>query len=273
MRLDLGSVGENLATVHEIDMREWIDEYPNGVITAAVHRPGESTPYPVSVLVKEGILQWVVTMEDVALAGMGGLELVMREPLDDGGWKVDRSQVIRLIIHADMANQDDLDMEAMPPEAGTWLDSIQEAEASTKVAAANAAQEAANATEESIRLDMMGYMTAAQDAAATSEQIAAGFTSIQDTGVDSSRTILGAAADAQATGIRILRSYEASRLNVEENPEDESHIIMHYKGTEDVEANTAELVGSLSRTVDAMAIGARAENGVLRINLTKGGNS
>lgn len=155
LRVDLGRVGEHLVEMIDIDMREWMIRWPNGHVTVRMHRPREDYPYPAgSVMDEHNILHIPISAEDVAISGVGGMEITLHVPInakgcecacgcmDDIGedekpvtWRVKRSQIVRTVIKPDMAHEDDLDMTAEPADAQSWLDTIQIFEGKAKCAA------------------------------------------------------------------------------------------------------------------------------------------
>jgi len=73
--LDLGHQGENLAKTIDIDVSEWLLQYPNANINIVVLRSGDTTPYIANTTVANGVLSWVLTSSDTELAGIGRAEV------------------------------------------------------------------------------------------------------------------------------------------------------------------------------------------------------
>lgn len=71
----LGRCGENLARTVEIDVSEYLVEYPGAVVTLLHRRHGESGIYPVAAELRDGCLVWQPTRADTAIAGGGEAEV------------------------------------------------------------------------------------------------------------------------------------------------------------------------------------------------------
>lgn len=71
----LGRCGENLARTVEIDVSEYLVEYPGAVVTLLNRRHGESGIYPVAAELRDGCLVWQPTSADTAIAGSGEAEV------------------------------------------------------------------------------------------------------------------------------------------------------------------------------------------------------
>ena len=67
----LGRCGENLARTVEIDVSEYLKEFPGAVVTLLHRRHGESGIYPVAAELRDGCLVWQPTSADTAIAGSG----------------------------------------------------------------------------------------------------------------------------------------------------------------------------------------------------------
>lgn len=71
----LGRCGENLARTVEIDVSEYLKEYPGAVVTLLHRRHGESGIYPVAAELRDGCLVWQPTSADTAIVGDGEAEV------------------------------------------------------------------------------------------------------------------------------------------------------------------------------------------------------
>lgn len=79
----LGHQGEKNVTSYEFDVSSWLEEYPSGLMTVNVRRPGETKlqVYPATgITMSNGVLVWVVDDVDTALAGRGSISLTMSTP-------------------------------------------------------------------------------------------------------------------------------------------------------------------------------------------------
>lgn len=71
----LGRCGENLARTVEIDVSEYLVEYPGAVVTLLHRRHGESGIYPVAAELRDGCIVWQPTSADTAIVGDGEAEV------------------------------------------------------------------------------------------------------------------------------------------------------------------------------------------------------
>lgn len=71
----LGRCGENLARTIEIDVSEYLKNYPGGVVTLLHRRHGENNIYPVAAELRDGCLVWRPTSADTAIVGEGEAEV------------------------------------------------------------------------------------------------------------------------------------------------------------------------------------------------------
>lgn len=73
--LQLGRCGENRALCVWFDVCEWQRLYGEGTVHLLHQRNGDTSPYPCQISVDGGMVSWVVTSADVAVAGKGRAEL------------------------------------------------------------------------------------------------------------------------------------------------------------------------------------------------------
>lgn len=80
-RLYLGSQGENLAKTIQIDVNDWLVDYPNGVVSIWHKRNGDSIPSPTGATLdrETGILSWSPTSTDTYVSGEGEAEIRLTE--------------------------------------------------------------------------------------------------------------------------------------------------------------------------------------------------
>ena len=80
-RLYLGAQGENLANTIEIDMSDWLADYPNGTVTIWHKRNGDTAPAPTGAALdrEQGILRWSPTSTDTYVQGEGEAEVRLSE--------------------------------------------------------------------------------------------------------------------------------------------------------------------------------------------------
>ena len=112
----LGRQGENNATTIEIDVSEWLAEYPNATINILAERNGDTSPYIAVTSVADGILRWVITESDTALSGRGKAEI--RATIDD---VIKKSAVAVTIVIPSLEGEPT----PTPPEpAQSWVDEV-----------------------------------------------------------------------------------------------------------------------------------------------------
>lgn len=129
--LRLGYVGENKSRTISIDVSDWLDRWPDAVIDIAVRRPLEDGGYiPEETTVADGILTWVVTRADVAVAGTGSAQI---RAIQESTGKCFVSRVVHTIIEPSITG--DLANDVEPPETA-WVERVLVAAEETKRAAA-----------------------------------------------------------------------------------------------------------------------------------------
>lgn len=111
----LGRCGENLARTVEIDVSEYLVEYPGAVVTLLHRRHGESGIYPVAAELRDGCLVWQPTSADTAIAGGGEAEV--RVTMDG---VLAKSKILSTMVNKSLTGQ-----ETDAPEPGMdWVDKI-----------------------------------------------------------------------------------------------------------------------------------------------------
>ena len=80
-RLYLGCQGENLAQIIQIDMSDWLADFPSGIVTVWVMRNGDTVPYPAGATLdrETGTLSWSPTSTDTYVSGEGKAEIRLTE--------------------------------------------------------------------------------------------------------------------------------------------------------------------------------------------------
>lgn len=138
--IDLGVVQENEATEIQIDVSPWLKKWPDGIFTVNVCRPGEMEPYPANCRVENGMLYWLVTEGELAIAGNGRCDIRLYQ-----GTVKKKTRIAITRIHETLPGST---QEAPPNAAQGWLDSLNETraevESNTKAAKESAAQAAAS---------------------------------------------------------------------------------------------------------------------------------
>lgn len=111
----LGRCGENLARTVEIDVSEYLVEYPGAVVTLLHRRHGESGIYPVAVELRDGCLVWQPTSADTAIVGDGEAEV--RVTVDG---VLAKSKILSTMVDKSLTGQ-----ETDVPEASKgWVDAV-----------------------------------------------------------------------------------------------------------------------------------------------------
>nr|DAR34775.1 MAG TPA: nucleoid-associated protein [Caudoviricetes sp.] len=111
----LGRCGENLARTVEIDVSEYLKEFPGAVVTLLHRRHGESGIYPVAAELRDGCLVWQPTRADTTIAGSGEAEV--RVTVDG---VLAKSKILSTMVDKSLTGQ-----ETDAPEPGMdWVDKI-----------------------------------------------------------------------------------------------------------------------------------------------------
>lgn len=138
--IDLGVVQENEATEIQIDVNPWLKKWPDGIFAVNVCRPGEMEPYPANCRVEDGMLYWLVTEGELAIAGNGRCDIRLYQ-----GAVKKKTRIAITRIHETLPGST---QDAPPDAAQGWLDSLNETraevESNTKAAKESAAQAAAS---------------------------------------------------------------------------------------------------------------------------------
>ena len=119
LQLFIGLQGESNARMIDIDMSEWMRDWPDAKVDMLVQRPGEDKTYPVKTALRGGHLLWTPKREDVLIAGMGKAQIILTDKND-----VElRSRVVQTIIGESIAGTEG---EAPDPEQG-WVHQVLQA--------------------------------------------------------------------------------------------------------------------------------------------------
>lgn len=111
----LGRCGENLARAVEIDVSEYLREYPGAVMTLLHRRHGENGIYPVATELRDGCLVWQPTSADTAIVGDGKAEVRVTV-----NGVLAKSKILSTMVDKSLTGQ-----ETEAPEPGMdWVDKI-----------------------------------------------------------------------------------------------------------------------------------------------------
>ena len=111
----LGRCGENLARTVEIDVSEYLVEYPGAVVTLLHRRHGESGIYPVAAELRDGCLVWQPTSADTAIAGSGEAEV--RVTVDG---VLAKSKILSTMVDKSLTGQET----TAPEPSKDWVDKV-----------------------------------------------------------------------------------------------------------------------------------------------------
>lgn len=111
----LGRCGENLARTVEIDVSEYLKEFPGAVVTLLHRRHGESGIYPVAVELRDGCLVWQPASADTAIVGDGEAEVRVTV-----NGVLAKSKILSTMVDKSLTGQ-----ETDVPEASKgWVDAV-----------------------------------------------------------------------------------------------------------------------------------------------------
>lgn len=185
--IQIGRLGENIYTLVQFDISEYLAQYPNATAILLNMRPGDTSAYPVAnITTDEQYLYWTVTENDLTVKGMGYCELVI----------MDGEMVAKSIIYPTQI-MDALDGSGeKPADWDTWLSQFESLAAqanSSAVEAADSASDAAGSASEASASarDASGY---ADDAASAATAAETAKNAIENMGVDADTLAPGSSA-------------------------------------------------------------------------------
>ena len=111
----LGRCGENRARTVEIDVSEYLKDYPGGVVTLLHRRHGEDNIYPVAAELRDGCLVWRPTSADTAIVGDGEAEV--RVTVDG---VLAKSKIISTVVSRSLTGQET----DAPEPSKDWVDKV-----------------------------------------------------------------------------------------------------------------------------------------------------
>ena len=185
--IQIGRLGENIYTLVQFDISEYLAQYPNATAILLNMRPGDTSAYPVAnTTIDEQYLYWTVADNDLTVKGMGYCELVI----------MDGEMVAKSIIYPTQI-MDALDGSGEEPaDWDTWLSQFEslaaQANSSAIEAAGSASAAAGSASEASASAqDASGY---ANDAASAATNAETAKNAIENMGVDADTLAPGSSA-------------------------------------------------------------------------------
>ena len=118
--INIGRQGENIATVIEFPLDEYIENYGAGTAQLVHIRPGDTAPYLCTTEQLDTALDWMITNEDTAYAGTGMCEL---------RWVVDDTLAKSMVYRTSIAPSITADS-VIPDPYQSWYDAMMESIAS-----------------------------------------------------------------------------------------------------------------------------------------------
>lgn len=128
-RLVLGMEGESNARPIEINMADWLEDWPDAAVGLLLMRPGEETFYPASTNMDGNVMRYVPTRADVEIPGEGLAQIVLTDAND-----VElRSRVVKTVVEASLPGSvAGVPEEPMRPFVDQVLDAAARAEQAAK---------------------------------------------------------------------------------------------------------------------------------------------
>ena len=131
-RLALGYEGENNARPIEINMVDWLADWPGAAVGLLLMRPGEETFYPATTKTTDGVMRYVPTRADLEIPGEGLAQIVLT---GEGDVEL-RSRVVKTVVEASLPGSvAGTPEEPMQPYVAQVMDAAARAEQAAKDAA------------------------------------------------------------------------------------------------------------------------------------------
>lgn len=132
-RLALGYEGESNARPIEINMADWLADWPGAAVGLLLMRPGEDTFYPAKTKTEGGVMRYVPARADLEIPGEGLAQIVLT---GEGDVEL-RSRVVKTVVAASLPGSvADAPEEPMQP----FVDAVIDAAARAEQAAEDAAE-------------------------------------------------------------------------------------------------------------------------------------
>lgn len=195
--IQIGRLGENIYTLVQFDISEYLAQYPNATAILLNMRPGDTSAYPVAnTTTDEQYLYWTVADNDLTVKGMGYCELVI----------MDGEMVAKSIIYPTQI-MDALDGSGEEPaDWDTWLSQFESLVAQANADASSASQSATDAAasavsaSESAQSASESKQNASESATAAANSATAAETAktaVENLGVDADTLAPGSAATVE----------------------------------------------------------------------------
>lgn len=198
--LNLGRCGEGGVRCIEVELREWLNEYPQAGVQLIVRQPG-ADDYLAAVVLEDGLLRWEIDRVNTAQEGFGQAELML---IGDGG-ECKKSATADIYVGPSLSAE----LEAEPPSPMLpWLAQMAEYAASVTAGA----RETAALTQESRELCGQSGQAAqeAVQAAQTAEEAVSAAQQAQEDAQASAQEAGSHAQDAAASAVLAQQAANAA---------------------------------------------------------------
>lgn len=137
----IGREEENKVTVVQFDLSDWINLYGSGSATLRIKRRGDRNPYPVPLVISDGIATWIISSTDTQIRGHGEAQLTYY--VDD---KIKKSIIYGFYVTQSLPAEG-----SAPDPYESWITTLEQLSADTlvNVQEAQEAERNAKASEQS----------------------------------------------------------------------------------------------------------------------------
>ena len=188
-QIKLGRKGEYNARRIALDLSAWQTRYgDNGTVQLIYQRPGDATPYPVTLTREDHLAIWTVAATDTANSGNSG-RAELRYYIDDA---LVKSAISQVVVEPSLGEPGD----APDEEQQSWLEQAVQAGSTAQNSAANAANSA-----QSAQSSAESATNAAQSAQNSAAQASASAQSIQTSAETAANSANSAEASAQSAAV------------------------------------------------------------------------
>ena len=152
----IGREEENKVTVVNFDLSDWIDLYGSGSATLRIKRRGDRNPYPVPLVISDGIATWIISSTDTQIRGHGEAQLTFY--VDD---KIKKSIIYGFYVTQSLPAEG-----SAPDPYDSWITTLEQLSADTlvNVQEAQTAERNAKASEQSAGQSATSAEQSANDA-------------------------------------------------------------------------------------------------------------
>lgn len=115
-RINVGYLGENLSRYIDIDISDYLREFPNTFASLMVRRHGEKTPYLATTVQNGNVLRWIFTAVDTSVRGYGEAQIVFSSA---NGEVIGKSETIETLVQRSIVTDAD-----SPEPYKPWIDQV-----------------------------------------------------------------------------------------------------------------------------------------------------